>query len=149
MTDSTVELKSQLCLNGKYIIQHTLGVGGFGITYVAYDMEAKRNCAVKELFPQGIVTRTMDGMNVAVVSTDKQETFEHSKERFLEEAEILQSLNPVKEVVSVYDFFMENGTCYFVMEYLEGVTLRKLVKMSFTVMQESTLFLFMMNASPS
>ena len=130
MTDSTVELKSQLCLNGKYIIQHTLGVGGFGITYVAYDMEAKRNCAVKELFPQGIVTRTMDGMNVAVVSTDKQETFEHSKERFLEEAEILQSLNPVKEVVSVYDFFMENGTCYFVMEYLEGVTLRKLVKMS-------------------
>lgn len=130
MSDSTVELKSQLCLNGKYIIQHTLGVGGFGITYAAYDMEAKRNCAVKELFPQGIVTRTMDGMNVAVVSTDKQETFEHSKERFLEEAEILQSLNPVKEVVSVYDFFMENGTCYFVMEYLEGVTLRKLVKMS-------------------
>ena len=123
MTDSTVELKSQLCLNGKYIIQHTLGVGGFGITYVAYDMEAKRNCAVKELFPQGIVTRTMDGMNVAVVSTDKQETFEHSKERFLEEAEILQSLNPVKEVVSVYDFFMENGTCYFVMEYLEGENL--------------------------
>lgn len=47
---------------------------------MAYDMEAKRNCAVKELFPQGIVTRTMDGMNVAVVSTDKQETFEHSKE---------------------------------------------------------------------
>ena len=115
MTDSTVELKSQLCLSGKYIIQHTLGVGGFGITYAAYDMEAKRNCAVKELFPQGIVTRTMDGMNVAVVSSDKQETFEHSKERFLEEAEILQSLNPVKEVVSVYDFFMENGTCYFVM----------------------------------
>ena len=37
MTDSTVELKSQLCLNGKYIIQHTLGVGGFGITYKAWD----------------------------------------------------------------------------------------------------------------
>lgn len=130
MTDSTVELKSQLCLNGKYIIRHTLGVGGFGITYAAYDMEAKQNCAVKELFPQGIVTRTMDGMRVAVVSSDKQEAFEHSKERFLEEAEILQSMNLVREVVSVYDFFLENGTCYFVMEYLEGVTLRKLVKMS-------------------
>ena len=42
MTDSTVELKSQLCLNGKYIIQHTLCVGGFGITYKAFVLSAHR-----------------------------------------------------------------------------------------------------------
>lgn len=128
MTESTLELKKQRCLSNRYVIQRTLGVGGFGITYAAYDTQDKRDCAVKELFPQGVVTRMTDGTTVVTVSSEKDGSFEHSKERFLEEAEILQDLNPVHEVVSVYDFFMENGTCYFVMEYLDGMTLRKLIK---------------------
>lgn len=128
MTESTLELKKQRCLSNRYVIQRTLGIGGFGITYAAYDTEEKRDCAVKELFPQGVVTRMTDGTTVVTVSSEKDSSFEHSKERFLEEAEILQDLNPIHEVVSVYDFFMENGTCYFVMEYLEGMTLRRLLK---------------------
>ncbi len=128
MEETTLELKKQRCLSNRYVIQRTLGVGGFGITYAAYDMEEKRNCALKELFPQGIVTRMADGATVATISAEKEDSFEHSKERFLEEAEILQDLKPIQEVVSVYDFFMENGTCYFVMEYLEGMSLRELIK---------------------
>lgn len=130
MLNTTVELKKQRCLSGRYVIQRTLGIGGFGITYAAYDIKEKRSCAVKELFPHGIVTRMTDGTTVMTVSSEKDSSFEHSKERFLEEAEILQDLNSINEVVSVYDFFMENGTCYFVMEYLEGMTLRKLIKSS-------------------
>lgn len=128
MAEMTLELQENVCLRGRYIIKKIIGSGGFGITYKAYDSHNKKNCAIKELFPRGVVTRLADGANVSSVSSDKQRIFEHGKERFLEEAQILQRLGNVRAVVNVYDFFQENGTCYFVMEYLEGINLGQLAK---------------------
>lgn len=128
MAEMTLELQENVCLKGRYIIKKTIGSGGFGITYKAYDNYNQKNCAIKELFPRGVVTRLANGINVSSMSPDKQRVFEHGKERFLEEAEILQQLGNVKAVVNVYDFFQENGTCYFVMEYLEGINLGQLAR---------------------
>ena len=129
MTDSTVELKSQLCLNGKYIIQHTLGVGGFGITYAAYDMEAKRNCAVKELFPQGIVTRNIEYQDtVTVTFVGEKDNYEKGKERFLKEARTMAKFSKDEGIVKALDFFEINNTAYIVMEYLEGITLKQYLR---------------------
>lgn len=128
MAEMTLELQENICLRGRYIIKKIIGSGGFGITYKAYDNHNKKNCAIKELFPRGVVTRLADGKTVSSVSPDKQKVFEHGKERFLEEAQILQRLGNVKAVVNVYDFFQENGTCYFVMEYLEGINLGQLAR---------------------
>lgn len=128
MADMTLELQGNTCINGRYIIQRVIGTGGFGITYQALDNCDGKSCALKELFPRGVVTRLGDGITVSTMSPDKQKIFEHGKERFLEEAEILQRLSNVKSVVNVYDFFQENGTCYFVMEYLEGVNLGQLAR---------------------
>ncbi|MCM1171264.1 MAG: FHA domain-containing serine/threonine-protein kinase [Clostridium sp.] len=128
MAEMTLELQENVCLEGRYIIKKIIGSGGFGITYKAYDNYNQKNCAIKELFPRGVVTRLADGISVSSLSPDKQKVFEHGKERFLEEAEILQRLGNVKAVVNVYDFFQENGTCYFVMEYLEGINLGQLAK---------------------
>ncbi|MBP3622254.1 MAG: protein kinase [Lachnospiraceae bacterium] len=128
MTQNTVELNEGTMLAGRYNIEKVIGAGGFGTTYKAYDKNEKRLCAIKEFMPKGIVIRLDDGKTIAPVSSSKNQLFEHGKDRFLEEAEILQRLNKVRAVVSVYDFFQENGTCYFVMEFLEGVTLGSLTK---------------------
>ncbi len=128
MSEYTLDLKTDTCLNKRYLIQKKLGSGGFGITYEAYDIQEKQKCAIKEFFPRGIAVRLQDGVTLTPVSTSKEALFNHGMERFLEEAEILQRLNDEPAVVSVYDFFQENGTCYFTMEFLDGMTLDKLTK---------------------
>lgn len=128
MGDSTIELYGNTLLNHRYTIIKSLGIGGFGITYQAYDNHNQKRCAIKELFPRGVVLRLGDRKTVNPLSDSKRDIFEHGKERFMEEAMILNKLNNEPSVVSVYDFFQENGTCYFVMEYLDGKTLSQLVK---------------------
>jgi serine/threonine protein kinase len=107
-----------------------LGAGGFGITYKAFDEKSRKLCAIKEFVPNNIVYRTDDGLSIMPVSDDKNQIFVHGMERFMEEAEILEKLNVLDSVVNVYDFFFENRTCYFVMEYLDGVTLFQLTKVA-------------------
>jgi serine/threonine protein kinase len=63
-------------------------------------------------------------MAVLPLSEGKREMMEHCMIRFREEAQLLQSLHEIESVVNIYDFFYANGTCYFVMEYLDGVNLR-------------------------
>ncbi|MBQ9199551.1 MAG: protein kinase [Lachnospiraceae bacterium] len=123
MQDYKPELRENTILNGRYRIIKTLGMGGFGITYKAYDNFENMECAIKELFPKDLVMRLEDGQTVIPISASKVPLVEHGKERFLEEAGILKKLNNVASVVSVYNYFEANGTSYFVMEYLKGANL--------------------------
>ena len=130
MADIASALKVGTYLDGRYRIQNILGSGGFGITYGAINLTNNQRCAIKEFFPRQIAVRMNDGMTVSPVDQETVKTYEHGIERFLEEADALQTLHNVERVVEVYDFFQQNGTCYFVMEYLDGMTLRKLAKMN-------------------
>ena len=128
MQDYKPDLQENTMLNGRYRIIKSLGMGGFGITYKAYDNFENMECAIKELFPKDLVMRLEDGQTVIPVSASKVPLVEHGKERFLEEAGILKKLNNVASVVSVFNFFETNGTSYFVMEYLNGATLSAFAK---------------------
>lgn len=101
-----------------------LGSGGYGITYLAWDQKGERRVAVKELFPAHAVRRGENGRDV-VVTQGQQQYFQHVKQRFCEEAQALYGLKNVPEVIDVYRLFEENGTAYYVMEYLEGMDLKK------------------------
>lgn len=127
MSENILGLSPGTSLKGRYKIIKILGMGGFGITYKVYDVLENRNCAVKEFVPRGIVMRG-NSTELIPLSESKSETFEHGKKRFLEEARILNRLKDIRSVVSVYDFFDENGTSYFVMEYLDGSSLNKIIK---------------------
>ena len=114
-------------LNGRYIIGRTLGAGGFGITYVGYDLKLNSKVAVKEYYMSGGVTRTR---SLTVVPTDKtnEAPFSKGKERFLDEAKILAQFIGEPNIVNVRDYFEENGTAYIVMEFLDGEDLTHYAK---------------------
>ena len=128
MADITYGLPIGTILDNRYEVQEIIGSGGFGITYKAYDKKQNIRCAIKELFPRQLAIREGDGKTVSPINKSDPHQFDHSKERFGEEALALQALKNVEGVVDVTDYFEQNGTCYFVMEYLDGVNLRILAR---------------------
>ena len=110
-------------LNGRYLTGRVLGVGGFGVTYLAFDMTLEISVAVKEYLPSGIALRDADHYSMTVTAPQEQPKFDTGASKFLEEARLLAKLRDVPNIVTVHDYFRENNTAYFVMEYIEGVDL--------------------------
>ena len=116
-------------LIGRYTIEGVLGQGGFGITYLGMDELHKKKVAIKEFFPQGIVTRNIEYEDtVTVTLVGEKDNYEKGKERFLKEAQTMAMFSKDKGIVKALDFFEINNTAYIVMEYLEGVTLKQYLR---------------------
>lgn len=110
-------------LNGRYMVGKVLGIGGFGITYLGYDLTLEIKVAIKEYMPSALATRHAD--KYSVVLTGRVEAdYRYGMERFLDEARILAKLQNTPNIVSVQNYFKENNTAYFVMEYIDGMSLK-------------------------
>ena len=116
-------LKAGTLLNQRYLIGRVLGQGGFGITYLAWDESLEAKVAVKEYMPGELADRT-EGRMVHVISGSRQEEFSYGQERFQEEARILAKFMGQPGIAGVTDYFDENGTSYFVMDYIEGISFK-------------------------
>lgn len=112
-------------LNSRYLVGRIIGAGGFGITYKAYDTVNNSICAIKEYVPLGLACRKEDCITLTEVSEEKKDYFTHGKKRFYEEAKALYDCSKIPDVVEILDYFKDNNTVYFVMDYIEGVTLKK------------------------
>lgn len=110
-----------------YELLSVLGHGGFGITYYAKDTTLGREVAVKEYLPTTLALRE-NGTTVVPRSTQLAEDFIWGRERFLEEARILATLEGAPAVVRVYDFLEANGTAYMIMGLARGDTLEQRLK---------------------
>lgn len=120
------QLPPQTILNGKYLLGRVLGEGGFGITYLGWDLNLDMKVAIKEFYPTGFVTReTTHTSTVTPFSGDKREAYSSGLDKFVGEAKSLAKFYNLPGIVSVKDFFKENGTAYIVMEYIEGITLKQ------------------------
>jgi serine/threonine protein kinase len=108
--------------NGKYRVDALLGQGGFGITYKATQTSLGRTVVVKEFFMDGKCTRSADGKSVTIQSMG-QGDYESYKDRFFEEAKLLAQFGNLPGIVNVIDFFRENNTVYYAMDFIEGETL--------------------------
>ena len=110
---------------GKYRIERVLGQGGFGITYLATQISLNRRVAIKELFVGGIgqAINERRGNQVIVFNVANQMYFDQQKEKFKKEALRVANLNHPSLVI-VHELFEENGTAYYVMDYIEGMSLR-------------------------
>ncbi len=114
-------------LNNRYTIGRVLGAGGFGITYLAKDNQTGGLCAVKEYLPATLAVRDSTTKLVYPSSQDNAEVFRHGLSQFEKESEILRKFYGNPAIVQVMDRFKQNGTAYFVMEFLDGVPLKALV----------------------
>ncbi len=115
-------------LNDKIVIGRVIGKGGFGITYLGYDLRIEKTIAVKEYYPNGIAYRPSSGTEVLIADAKSAEAFEAGAKKFYAEAEMVAQFNGNPNIVSVYDYFRANNTVYLVMEFLEGVTLKNYIK---------------------
>lgn len=119
-------LPSRTILGQQYILGRVLGCGGFGITYLAWDMKNQTRVAVKELFPEKDMTRNQQNKTVNIV-TGQEQYVAHIRQRFLEEAQALYSFSNQPDIINVYRLFEENGTAYYAMEYLDGMDLKHIL----------------------
>ena len=112
---------------GKYRIERVLGQGGFGNTYVGYNTEFEETVAIKEFFMKGVTERDETTSVVSVSNADNVQQFEEQREKFKKEARRLRKLKN-EHIVKVHDLFEENGTAYYVMDYIEGESLAERMK---------------------
>ena len=113
-------------LKNNYQIVSHINSGGFGNTYLAHSLKNNAQVAVKEFFMKNINQVDAD-MNVVVADSKDQQVFVSQKNKFLREAQTLACLSN-KHIVRVFDAFQENNTAYYVMEYIDGVSLSQLLK---------------------
>ena len=114
-------------LNTKILIGNILGKGGYGITYIGYDMLLEYPVAVKEFFPDEMVDRSPDGKTVLVLDEVNNEEYEKETKAYLREARILAEFSKFPGIVAIKDLFYENNTGYLIMEYLKSGNLRKYI----------------------
>lgn len=127
---SSKYLRPGTVLQGKFIVGKPLGTGGFGNTYIGWNQLLLCKVAIKEFYPSQICSRHGDGVTVGARSEHTVQHFRAGLHQFLEEARSVANLQEIKGVVSIYNFFEENGTGYIVMEYLEGMDVKQILKQS-------------------
>lgn len=106
---------------GEFEIQRVLGMGGFGIVYLAFDHALEREVALKEYMPASLAARS-GGSQISLRSTSHADTFAIGLRSFVNEARLLAQFDH-PSLVKVYRFWEANNTAYMVMPYYRGVTL--------------------------
>ena len=128
-------LKVGTILRGIYRIDSYLSSGGFGNTYVATNIEFDERVAIKEFFMKGVNQREDNQTMVSVSNSENRNGFLEQKEKFKKEARRIRQLNN-PHIIRVYDLFEENGTAYYVMDFVEGENLAETLKRTGKAMSE-------------
>jgi len=127
-------------LGDSYMVGKVIGEVGFGITYVGWEMDLDIKLAVKEFYMNGYNTRnSVVSTEISSCEGNSQEIFDKNKEKFINEAKLLAAFKDEPGIVSVYKFFRRNNTAYIVMEFVEGQTLKNLVRQKGKLSPEETI----------
>ena len=124
-------LKPGTMIDHRYVTGAVLGQGGFGITYIGYDTFQNKTVAIKEYYPRDSVSRDTEqtgteGYRVSVFGD--MGDYREGLDRFLKEARTLAQFNRPKGIVTVSAYIEENNTGYIIMDYLPGMSLKKIIE---------------------
>lgn len=121
-------LEEGTILNERYMLGSMLGMGGFGITYAAWDIQLDSECVIKEYYPDSCVFRDADESDEITVNPDKQDVYAYGMDRFVREARVMAMLQGIPGMAAVKECFFENGSAYICMEYIHGRTIDDYLK---------------------
>lgn len=116
-----------LLCNNTYRIEKVLGHGGFGITYLARHTVLNKLVAIKEYFPNTFCKRDATTGTVTSTTEMHSELVEKLKQKFIKEAVHIAKFDS-PNIVKIIDVFEENGTAYYIMDYIDGMSLSEYVK---------------------
>lgn len=122
LRDLTCPLPEGTVIQTRYKLLKAVGQGGFGITYIGWDKELRRNVAVKECFPVGLCYR--DGYQLCPLNSQVEPYYLKALDDLMREARTLAALQHDR-VVKVYDVVGGNGSIFCVMQWLQGGSLRE------------------------
>ena len=111
----------------KYKVESLLGSGGFGNTYLAVQVALGRKVAIKEFFMKDYCDRDESTSHIIIPTESSRQIVEKYKQKFLKEAQMIASLKN-EHIIQIYDIFEENNTAYYVMEYIDGGSLKDKVE---------------------
>ena len=112
---------------GKYRIVRFIKSGGFGCTYEAVDTLMNVRVAIKEFFVKDFCNRDETTYRITLATESKRELVEKLRRKFIDEARAIFNMKH-ENIVRVYGVFEENGTAYYVMDYIDGPSLEDIVK---------------------
>lgn len=116
-----------LLQGGKYEIVRHISSGGFGNTYEGVHTMLDTKIAIKEFFPKMFCNRDENTSHITVAAQSNRELVDKLRKKFIEEAKAIFKMNH-PNIVKVHDIFEENGTAYYVMDYIDGKSLGDIVK---------------------
>ena len=116
-----------LLQGGKYKIVGHISSGGFGNTYEGVHTMMDTRVAIKEFFPKMFCNGDENTSHITVATQSNRELVEKLRKKFIEEAKAIFKMNH-PNIVKVHDIFEENGTAYYVMDYIDGKSLGDIVK---------------------
>lgn len=122
---NSYSLKGGTLLKKRYVTGRIIGSGGFGITYLAYDIQCEKVVAVKEYYPNGVAVRAEDNITVEPLGNMNSEHYQRGMDKFLHEGSYIAEFKHSSEIMCIYDVFEENGTAYYVMDFFNGMTLKE------------------------
>lgn len=132
-----IALPERTILNERFYGGSVLGKpGGYGITYLAWDLTLQTTAAIKEYLPQRLASRKPGDTGITPVSFDDAVAYTDGLEEFLDEARTLVRFSH-PNIVRVRDFFQQNNSAYLVMDYYAGMSLSEYLKELPAVMTEA------------
>ncbi|MCR5122629.1 MAG: PASTA domain-containing protein [Ruminococcus sp.] len=130
-TDDIPHLQSYLAphtvLNDRYIVGKMLTYNGEGASYICYDTVAKTKAVIREYMPDTLCEREMNSNNI-VINPECLAKYKTYMSEFQDMNRTLTRMRNVKSICTAKDMFNENNTCYVILEYVEGVSLKKFLQ---------------------
>lgn len=110
-------------LNNRYIVGRLISYCGESALYIGFDTADKRKVTIREYVPDTLCTRERDQEEIAV-RADKMPLYKTYLAEFAELQTTLMHSRNIQAIQPVLDVFAENNTCYAVMEYIGGISLK-------------------------
>lgn len=116
-------LAPKTLLNDRYIVGRLLSYNGEGATYIGYDKAAGTKITIKEFMPDTLCSRRK-GETVITVNSQNSPLYKTYMSEFDDLNRTLMKLRGMTHTQAVLDVFRENNTCYAILEFINGISLK-------------------------